>query len=369
MIGTFVAVYKFLLNSLPLIPNDQLPAILRYTPPALSGQNSPGGSSSPIYMKSKEERKEAETPTLVEEERPASRDVFVRKPVARWHALVAGGLAGLAVAFETEGRRLTIAQQLFVRIQTASKVRPETVSMNHDLVRKALRANENTQRTTPGNRAKLEAELEAALRGDFGPRFGSCASVHPFFDSCWSVPLDRFLTVSAWMAPIYGALHFIPMLLFKRGEFMKHPWSMLKRSAYGTARSSAFLGVFVVIYQSFFCLKHNLYLSPLFKRLSPGVRFALISRASFWLGGLLAGLSLFVEEKRRRAELAMYVLPRGLESAWSVMRRRGWVPIVPGGENLLCAVGMSMVMATYQTSPRDLSGLVRRVLYQFIGPN
>lgn len=42
----------------------------------------------------------------------------------------------------------------------------------------------------------------------------------------------------------------------------------------------------------------------------------------------------------------MYVLPRGLESAWSVMRRRGWVPIVPGGENLLCAVGMSMVMVS-----------------------
>ncbi|KAG8705382.1 hypothetical protein FRC08_001696, partial [Ceratobasidium sp. 394] len=115
MIGTFVAVYKFLLNSLPLIPNDQLPAILRYTPPAPSGQNSPGGSSSPIYMKSKQGRREAENLDLVGEEKPASRDVFVRKPVARWHALVAGGVAGLAVAFETEGRRLTIAQQLFVR--------------------------------------------------------------------------------------------------------------------------------------------------------------------------------------------------------------------------------------------------------------
>ncbi|KAG8679068.1 hypothetical protein FRC08_017245, partial [Ceratobasidium sp. 394] len=240
------------------------------------------------------------------------------------------------------------------RIQTASKVQPEAVSMNHNLVRRGTFKLQDVKnligwkRTTPGNKARLEAELEAALKGDFGPRFASCAAVHPFFDSCWSVPLDRFLTVSAWMAPIYGALHFIPMLLFKRGEFVKHPWKMLKRSAHGTARSSAFLGVFVVIYQSFFCLKHNLYLSPLFKRLSPGARFALISRASFWLGGLLAGLSLFVEEKRRRAELAMYVLPRGLESAWGVMRRRGWVPIVPGGENLLCAVGMSMVMATYQ---------------------
>ncbi|QRV88149.1 hypothetical protein RhiJN_16167 [Ceratobasidium sp. AG-Ba] len=314
MIGGFVAVYKFLLNSLPLIPNDQLPAILRYTPPVpTSGQNTPGGTSSPIYMKTKREQKQETEVVQTEEEKPTSRDVFVRKPVARWHALVAGGIAGLAVAFEAEGRRLTIAQQLFVRglqgsynywsgrfgikipfgdvmvfslccgqilyafllspdtiprsyrvwIQTASKVQPEAVSMNHSLVRKGTFDLEDVKRliswkrTTPGNKVRLQAELEAAERGDFGPRFASCAAVHPFFDSCWSVPLDRFMTVSAWMAPIYGALHFIPMLLFKRGEFMKYPGKMLKRSAYGTARSSAFLGVFVVIYQSAYFVPFN----------------------------------------------------------------------------------------------------------------
>ncbi|KAF8602661.1 hypothetical protein BDV93DRAFT_557422 [Ceratobasidium sp. AG-I] len=434
MIGSFVAVYKLLINALPLIPNEQLPTFLQYNPPRPSpidpesGRSSPGGQNAPLYMKSKEER--AHTSQEVEgqrerEEKPPSRDVFVRKPVARWHALVAGGIAGLAVAFETSERRLTIAQQLFVRglqgsynhwskrlgihipfgdvmvfslccgqilyafllspdtiprsyrvwIQKASKVPAEAVSMNHDLVRKGVFNMEDIKaliawkRTTPGNRELLVAELEAATQGNFGPHFASCAAVHPFLDSCKNVPLDRFLTVSAWMAPIYGALHFIPMLLFKRAEFAKHPLKMLKKSACGTARSSAFLGVFVVIYQTFFCMKHNLYLSSRLKHFPPQVRYALISRASFWLGGLLSGLSLLVEDKRRRGELAMYVLPRGLESAWGVLRRRGWVPIVPGGENLLCAVGMSMVMATYQTSPHQLSGLVRRVLYQFVGPN
>lgn len=43
-------------------------------------------------------------------------------------------------------------------------------------------------------------------------------------------------------------------------------------------------------------------------------------------------MSLFVEEKRRRGELAMYVLPKGLEALWSTMRRRSYVPFVPGGE-------------------------------------
>ncbi|KAJ7715519.1 hypothetical protein B0H16DRAFT_1741853 [Mycena metata] len=38
----------------------------------------------------------------------------------------------------------------------------------------------------------------------------------------------------------------------------------------------------------------------------------LISKPSFWLPGLLAGLALLLEEERRRAELAMYVLPKAV---------------------------------------------------------
>lgn len=51
----------------------------------------------------------------------------------------------------------------------------------------------------------------------------------------------------------------------------------------------------------------------------------LISKGSFFFGGLITGVSLFVEERRRRAELAMYVLPKGLESAWIISRGKGYV--------------------------------------------
>jgi hypothetical protein len=51
------------------------------------------------------------------------------------------------------------------------------------------------------------------------------------------------------MVPIYGALHLIPMVLFKRKTVLQDPAKMLVRAGWGTARSSAFLGVFVVIYQ------------------------------------------------------------------------------------------------------------------------
>jgi hypothetical protein len=95
-----------------------------------------------------------------------------------------------------------------------------------------------------------------------------------------------------------------------------------------------------------------------------------VSKYSYGLGGLFGALSLFVEEKRRRGELAMYVLPKGMESAWLTARGKGWVfQTGQFGEMILTAIGMSMVMSIYQNDPQHLSGLVRRMLYQFIGPN
>ena len=216
-----------------------------------------------------------------------------------------------------------------------------------------------SQDLVPSNRTALAKRRELALLSPpvFEPFFGPCEAVHPSLESCLSVPSDRFFSVFRWMLPIYGALHFIPMLLFKRKTVMKDPANMLLRAAWGTARSSAFLGVFVVIYQcqstssfafatahvhiyaAFFCFKHSAWTYLMALR-SPSSRSVLanivrlipkplidflISKPSFFLGGLLCGLSLFVEEKRRRAELAMYVLPKSLESAWVMARGKGLV--------------------------------------------
>jgi hypothetical protein len=245
------------------------------------------------------------------------------------------------------------------------------------------------------------------------------------------------------MLPIYGSLHFVPAVLFKWKVFTQDPGKVLLKAGLGSLRSSAFLGVFVVIYQSksiplyiinecesrinfflphrpfflslaLFCYKHNLhkfltllrsgalhtnFLTSSFKHLPQWVINLLISKMSFWILGLASGLSLVVEEKRRRGELAMYVLPKGLESIWVTARGKGLVfGTGKWGDVILAALGMAMVMvnefyffsqkekektrmptffflffyqiqSTYQNDPQHLSGLVRRILYQFIGPN
>jgi len=169
-------------------------------------------------------------------------------------------------------------------------------------------------------------------------------------------------------------LHFIPTVLFKRDALRSAPIRTLLRALLGTFRSASFLGVFVAVYQSYICFVHALYRLPLPELGGEAFKRLVISKPAWWFGGLLSGLSLLVEERKRREELAMYVLPKGLEGGWKLFRgevfgvptrrKRGWKSDVA-----LCAAGMGMVMSTYQHSPQHLSGLVRRLLYQFVGPN
>lgn len=49
--------------------------------------------------------------------------------------------------------------------------------------------------------------------------------------------------------PIYGALHFIPAVVFRRKAFTQDPGKVLLKATLGSLRSSTFLGMFVVIYQ------------------------------------------------------------------------------------------------------------------------
>ncbi|KLO05067.1 hypothetical protein SCHPADRAFT_839794, partial [Schizopora paradoxa] len=270
----------------------------------------------------------------------------------------------------------TIPQSYNAWIQTASRVPLQSVIIHRSLFRNGvfdpanLQTVMNRKTTTAANATKLFERLSlAATTGDYGGPFVPCDAVHPWMDSCVLAPVDRFASVFRWMFPIYGALHLVPAVMFKRKTFFEKPWEMLGRAAWGTVRSSAFLGTFVAIYQAFFCTNHNLATYLANHRSTLKLRQLIISRPMYWIGGLLSGLSLFVEAKRRRGELAMYVLPKGLESAWVMARGKGYAFGTGNfGESLLCAIGMGMVMVSFN-HPEHLSGLVRRVLYQLVGPN
>ncbi|KAG2013120.1 integral membrane protein [Coprinopsis cinerea AmutBmut pab1-1] len=447
MLGTFTSLYKFLINALPILI------------PAMNPSEKPPSIEIPIpSFSDPSEEKKAKLSLSAR-----AQLLMVRKRVRRWHAALAGTIAGgLAIMWEKQSRRGVISQQMFVRglqgsynafaaarnlkiphgdvivfclacgqivyafllrpetlprsysnwMSQASKVPMEGVRINREMVRdhtfnfadvdKLLKSRD----VTPSNMTALKAFKERFLTlpsfppdvspyltlpslgpadpsdpsSWYFPYYGPCSAVHPAVSHCSSVPLDRFFAVFKWMLPIYGALHFVPAVLFKWEGFMRDPGKVLVRAGVGSMRSSAFLGVFIVIYQSLFCYKNKLHRALSILRNSPnGSIFKylpqefidfFVSKPSFWFPGFFAGLALLVEAKRRRGELAMYVLPKGLESAWVMARGKGWVfRTGKWGDVILTSIGMGMVMSAYQNDPQHLSGFVRRILYQFIGPN
>ncbi|KAI5984946.1 hypothetical protein EDD15DRAFT_2200894 [Pisolithus albus] len=133
-------------------------------------------------------------------------------------------------------------------------------------------------------------------------------------------PDTTVMTVFKWAFPIYGALHFLPMILFKRKAFLLKPIHMLGKAGVGTIRSSAFLAAFVASFQSWVCLKHYIYevlSSQKTLKLPKSIINFFVSKYSYAFGG-------FLEERRRRGELAVYALPKAMESAWLTARGKGW---------------------------------------------
>ncbi|EST06359.1 Transmembrane protein [Kalmanozyma brasiliensis GHG001] len=223
------------------------------------------------------------------------------------------------------------------------------------------------------NVRKIVEWMDSTRKGNPGDII-DCSLVHPWETSHWRSPIDRFMEVTRWILPVYLTLHFVPAIFLRPGKFLKDPLGATIRSLRGSFRSSSFLGVFVIIFQTQFCAQHSLYQfiqrrESLNKNVPTWFKQMLISSWLKWFAGFTTCLSLFVDDSRRRAELAAYVLPKGMESAWSVLRQKSYVPFVPGGDLLLTSAGMSLVMGTYAQNPEHLSGLVRRIVYQFVGRN
>lgn len=52
----------------------------------------------------------------------------------------------------------------------------------------------------------------------------------------------------------------------------------------------------------------------------------------YWIAGALSALSVLLEKKARRGELALYVLPRAGDSLWYILVNRHFLPDVKNAE-------------------------------------
>lgn len=203
----------------------------------------------------------------------------------------------------------------------------------------------------------------------------NCVMAHPHTTNHLYAFTEVFASVWKRIMPVYLTLYLVPSLFLRPSAFLKDPKKSLLRIILGASRSSAFLGLYNVLFQGLFCIMHSTYETIYFNntlRNIPGLlwfgRVITHDRLKI-LPGFATCLSLFVEPQHRRGDLSAYVLPKALQTFWTTGRRYGYLPHVPGGDFILASIGLSLIMGTYATNPEDLSRIVSRVVYQFVGRN
>ncbi|KAG0324222.1 hypothetical protein BGZ99_002054 [Dissophora globulifera] len=326
----------------------------------------------------------------------------------RINGAIAGAIAGLAILIESHERRVTFAQQMFIRsmqgVYNAGKYRGQfslrhgdaflfalgsaqvmyAYTMHPDTIPKeffgfmvktarvpaeALAMNRLLVRGFPLDLQQVKAmvnrhrptartlETVASMSGAVDPL--PCAALHPWIDSCSTNNIERFTQVTKEIFPVYATLNFVPLVVLRMKRLLKDPVKVMSKTTFNTFRSSVFLAVFVAGYQTQICAHRNL--------LNAGWSLG-NSKYLYWLFGLVcAGTSIFVEQESRRAELAMYVLPKAAESLYMILYRKNWVKGFKNWDVMLFSFSMSLIMSFYQQEEQVLSPFVTRLIYHVLG--
>ncbi|KAI9259077.1 hypothetical protein BY458DRAFT_440641 [Sporodiniella umbellata] len=138
-----------------------------------------------------------------------------------------------------------------------------------------------------------------------------CSIIHE--GSLWGCEvnaLNRVLKGFIQIFPVNLMVHLLPLLLFKPSRLAKNPFESMSHVLASTVRSSTFLGSYIGIIWYCVCLVRT--------RIGHQVlgvnQTRLDNTLGPLLGSMLCGLSLLIENKHRRGEIILYVLPRALHS-------------------------------------------------------
>ena len=333
--------------------------------------------------------------------------------ISRFNAFLAGCLAGCAILFEPKDRRKMFAQQLAVRagqaVYNGLKVRnlfhfpygdsliftlgtaqvlyayamhPKTIpkefygfmvksALIPDLVLRQVASCNNggpinveaikswLLKKFPNARVSVEF-AQTQLKPD--TKVIGCEILHPQSAFCTHYLPYLFQNVFRQIIAVYIPLNLVPLVLFRSKYLIRDPASSLSKALLGAVRSSVFFATLVTVYQAQVCSHRALFRLPKPFALTRDFKYL------YFIFGVASGATILMESKGRRSELAMYVLPKAVESVYRIMVKRNWMFRVPGFEQGMFMAAMGVIMSFYATETDALSPLVNRVLRHFIGP-
>eukprot|EP00884_Botryococcus_braunii_P011663 jgi/Botrbrau1/20498/Bobra.145_2s0056.1 len=152
--------------------------------------------------------------------------------------------------------------------------------------------------------------------------------------------------------PLYLSLTLVPSLVFNLGRSLKAPLGTGSVVLGSALRSTAFLSSFVGLYQATVSAHRAL--------------FDTDTKYLYWFAGLVASLSILVERKSRRGELALYVAPRALDTLMGTLLSNRVVPRLPLAEVALFSVSMGSLMYYRVCEPDTIAPFLKVLISRIV---
>ncbi|KAH0838300.1 hypothetical protein J3R83DRAFT_6577 [Lanmaoa asiatica] len=189
------------------------------------------------------------------------------------------------------------------------------------------------------------------VHGGIGARFG-------LHNNCTTNTAIRATHAFAEALVIYLPAHFLPLLLTKPSSIMR-PHRALP-ALLSAIRSATFLSAFISSYWFAVCFTRTLVLARLFPKISHDVWDG--PYGCTLAGSLVCGASIWIENARRRGEMALYVLPKALRASISEKWLRSRHPVAQFAESLTFIVSLASLLTFSVHQPESLRGLSRWTL-------
>ncbi|XP_034898592.1 uncharacterized protein [Populus alba] len=184
------------------------------------------------------------------------------------------------------------------------------------------------------------------------PSIIPCSVIHPDTNSCLTQNANAASATFRKTFPLYFSLTFVPYVVLHLQKFMDAPahtsWFALRDAVHSTTFLSAFVGIF----QGVICLHRKVATRD--------------HKLVYWIAGGISALSVLLEKKSRRAELALYVLPRAGDSLWYILVNRHLLPNIRNAEVALFCACMGGVMYYLEHEPDTMAPFLRVLIRRLL---
>ncbi|OQR90821.1 hypothetical protein ACHHYP_05225 [Achlya hypogyna] len=256
---------------------------------------------------------------------------------------------------------ITSAQVMYTFIMRPSILPKEYSSFIHRTgpvawkVLHFVQRNTNGEPVEPSEVTRFLADVESPVQYSCQhnqPTIIPCGLIHHPTSSCSYGFLLTLVKAMRSTLPLYMSLNIVPQVVLQFRRFLRTPFYSLFRGVIGGFRSTLFMGSFVAIYQAAICVHRQI--------------FQRDHKFAYFAAGLVSSFAIFIEAKGRRSELALYVLPRAVDSLFIMLRDKRWLADVPYGEVMLFGVSMGAIMFCFEHERKNLSPMVRSLLDRFL---